>query len=106
REVAKQELESLEIRELRRRHGYGLPEIGPAPAVFSLNGVIANLALTEFTAMITGIRQPARHLTYKGMRGVVTNSRDEQKSDCFTCGYLRGKKEKDNIWRYLLPSDS
>lgn len=103
RELAKEELEAPEIRAARRKHGYGLGSETPAPAVFTLNGVLANLAVMEFLVMVTGIREPARRLTYKGMRGVVTNSTDRGREDCFTCKCLCGQREKANIWRYLLP---
>jgi molybdopterin/thiamine biosynthesis adenylyltransferase len=73
KEIAKQELESESVQELRRAHGYGLGEEIPAPAVVSLNGIIANLAITEFLFMITGIREPFRHIIYYGLRGKVAN---------------------------------
>lgn len=102
-ELAKQELEPVEIQTVRKKHGYGLGNELPSPAVFALNGVIASLAVTEFLLMATGIRQPFRMQRYKGMRGVVTVNTDERKRDCFTCGFLRGQRDKANIWRYLLP---
>ncbi len=102
RELAKQDLESPEVRDARRKHGYGLGSDLPAPSVFALNGVIANAAVVEFIAMTTGIRDPARRLTYKGMRGVMTASEDKGKPDCYTCANC-GQREKANIWRYLLP---
>ncbi len=106
RELATEELETPDVQALRRRHGYGLGSDIPAPAVISLNGIVANLAVTEFLVMTTGLREPARHLTYQGMRGVVTSRIDERDPACFTCGYVRGQKEKTNIWRYLLPNGS
>lgn len=101
-ELAKQELETPEVQAARRKHGYGLGGDLPAPAVFPLNGIIANLAVTEFLVMVTGIREPERFLTYKGMRGVVTSRADKRKADCYTCGCLCGQRDKANIWRYLL----
>jgi hypothetical protein len=102
-ELAKEELETPEIRAARRKHGYGLGSDVPAPAVFALNGSVVNPAVMEFLLMVTGIREPERHLTYKGMRAVMTNRTDGPKRDCFTCGCLCGQREKANIWRYLLP---
>lgn len=99
RERAKEDLESPEVRALRRRHGYGLGNDTPAPSVFALNGIIANHAVMEFIAMTTGLREPARRLTYKGDRGVVTSSDDRRKADCFTCATC-GQRETANIWRY------
>lgn len=100
RELAKQDLESPEVRTLRRKHGYGIGKDVPAPAVFALNGIIANLAAMELIAMVTGIRKPARKLTYKGDRGVVT-SNDSKAPDCFTCANC-SQREDANIWRYVL----
>jgi molybdopterin/thiamine biosynthesis adenylyltransferase len=104
-ERAKEDLETPEVRELRRKHNYGVGKDAPAPSVFALNGILANLAAMEFIAMVTGIRTPARHLTYKGMRSVVTSRDDQRKRDCFTCACVRGQREKANIWRYLLPNE-
>jgi hypothetical protein len=102
-ELAKEELEAPEVRAARRKHGYGIGSDVPAPSVFALNGVLSNAAVMEFLMMTTGIRNPARRLTYKGMRGVMTSSTDERKADCYTCGCVCGQGEKANIWRYLLP---
>lgn len=101
-EIAKSELESSAVREARHRHGYGLDSDQPAPAVIALNGVLANAAVIEFLVMETGIREPARRLTYKGMRPIMTNSIDKGKDNCWCCS-LNGTREEANIWRYLLP---
>lgn len=102
-DVARQELDSPEAAEVRQAHGYGLGERGESPAVVSLNGVIANLAITEFLAMTTGLREPYRHLVYYGLRGKVNVRDDRRRADCYTCGYLVGQRENANIFRYLLP---
>ena len=101
RELAKEDLESPEVRAARRKHGYGLGKEVPAPSVFALNGIMANLAVMEFIALSTGIREPARRLTYKGDRGAVFSSSDRGKPDCFTCSTC-GQREQANIWRYSL----
>jgi hypothetical protein len=101
RELAKEELETPEVRTARRQHGYGLGSEMPAPSVFALNGILSNAAVMEFIVMTTDIREPARRQTYKGMRGVMTSSDDKRKSDCYTCVNC-GQREKANIWRYLL----
>lgn len=102
RELAKEELETPEIRALRRKHGYGIGTDGPAPSVCALNGIVANLAVTEFMVMATGIRDPARRLTYKGMRGVVTASEDRGTPDCYTCKCICGQGDQAGLARYLL----
>ncbi len=101
---AKWELATAEEREISHRHGYGLGEDAPAPAVVTLNGVVANLAVTEFLALTTGIRPPHRHLTYYALRGKVNVRTDSRREDCFVCGYLAGMREQANIFRYTQPS--
>lgn len=105
-DIARQELESPEAKEVRHAHGYGLGEMEKSPAVVSLNGVIANLAVTEFMMLITKIREPNKYLNYYGERSlqggnVMTNRIPRSNEDCFTCHYLYGQKEKANIHRYV-----
>lgn len=99
-EIAKQELESRVVQQLRKQHGYGLGEQVAAPSVVSLNGIIANLAVNEFLMMVTNIREPKRHLVYYGIRGRVNSRDDSRRPDCFVCGYLRGTREQANLYRY------
>lgn len=91
RELAKADLESAEVSALRKKHGYGLGDDGPAPSVCSLNGIVANLAMTEFICLVTGLRPPARKLSYRGLRGVVVSSEDRGSADCYTCKCIRGQ---------------
>lgn len=101
-EVAKAELESEDVRALRMAHGYGLGPRVPAPSVVSLNGIIANLGVTELLAMITGLREPFRKRVYRGMRGIVLDNKDVRHTDCYNCGYLIGKQGAANIHRYAV----
>jgi molybdopterin/thiamine biosynthesis adenylyltransferase len=106
--AAKIELESPPEREFRKKHGYGLGTRVIAPAVISLNGIVANLAVTEFLMLLTSIRPVNRVVIYKGMRGVVTVSTDEKKNDCIICNSLVGKRESADLKRYArigLPKD-
>jgi molybdopterin-synthase adenylyltransferase len=105
-ERAKEDLETPEVRALRRKHNYGIGSDASTPSVFALNGILSNLAVMEFIAMVTGIREPVRHLTYKGDRGVVTSRDAKSKPDCFTCMCVRGQREQANIWRYLMANHS
>jgi molybdopterin/thiamine biosynthesis adenylyltransferase len=107
-EIAKIELESPPEKEFREKHGYGLGALAPAPAVISLNGIIANIAITEFLMLVTNMRPANRKVIYKGMRGVATVSKDQKKDTCMVCNYLVGKKDSANIKRYVrlgLPED-
>ena len=105
-EQAKQELEDKQIRQIRQRLGYGAGEHAPAPAVVSLNGVIANLALTEFMVMVTGLRAPNKYLHYPAERNeenrlVIKPRIFAPNPDCYICGYLAGKGDAANIYRYI-----
>ena len=59
---------------------------GRGAAVISLNGVVASLGLTELMVYITGLREPAITLTYKGERGIVRRRTDEPIGPCPYCG--------------------
>lgn len=74
---------------------------GVGPSVVSVNGVIASLAITEFTVGVTGIRAPRRHLTYHGHLGKITDSRDVPQADCYYCKVIRGSGEKADTTRYI-----
>jgi molybdopterin/thiamine biosynthesis adenylyltransferase len=107
-EVAKQELESKQEKMYRQALGYGLGNRIPNPAVISLNGIIAGLAVTEFLMLVTGLREPNRKVTYKGMRGVLKESIDQKRNDCVVCNSIAGKREQADIKRYIrmgLPKD-
>ncbi|MBU1726809.1 MAG: ThiF family adenylyltransferase [Candidatus Omnitrophica bacterium] len=107
-EVARQELESDREKIHRQVLGYGLGEKMPDPSVVSLNSIVAGLAVTEFLMLVTGLREPLRRVTYKGMRGVFRESTDKKKNNCFICNSLVGKREQAGIKRYArtgLPTD-
>lgn len=67
---------------------YGIPVEAldaTGPSVVSINGVVASLAVTEFVALVTGLRAPVRLLTYRAERGIVNTSRDAPKPGCYYC---------------------
>lgn len=100
--MAKEELETDNEKSFRKAHGYGLGATVPAPAVISLNTIIAGLAVTEFIMLLTGIRKPERMLTYKGMnRGIVVVSNDGKRPGCIVCDSMVGKGDKADLKKYL-----
>lgn len=101
-EEAKAVLEPASVKAAREAHGYGIGLDVETPGVVSLNGVISNLAVTEFMVMVTEIREPARKLSYRGMRGVVTASSDKGLESCYTCRVLKGARERADIFRYAI----
>ena len=88
----------------RRAEIYGIPleqlDRG-GPAVVSINGVIASLAVTEFMLNATGIRAPNRLLTYHGRTGKVTVSTDDPTPDCYYCKGLWGTGDRADVQRYI-----
>ncbi len=62
---------------------------GTGPAVISINGVVASLAVTEFIAWATGLRAPIPFLTYRGDLGTVTRRVDPPRPGCYYCEVLR-----------------
>jgi hypothetical protein len=57
----------------------------PGPSVVSVNGVVASLAVTELMVHLTGLREPARQLTYRGDLAILTKSVDPPEAGCFYC---------------------
>lgn len=64
------------------------------PSVVSVNGVVASLAVTEFLALVTGLREPVGRLTYYGHRGIVTAPEECDSSNCYYCSTLYGADER------------
>jgi molybdopterin/thiamine biosynthesis adenylyltransferase len=57
----------------------------PAPAVISLNGTIASLAITMFMAFVTGLPSRARYILYSATTSTLRSVRAEIKQDCYIC---------------------
>ena len=60
------------------------------PAVVSVNGVVASLAVTEFMVWRTGLREPVGHLNYRGDLGTVGRRADPEREYCHYCMELWG----------------
>lgn len=60
------------------------------PSVVSVNGVVASLAVTEFLALVTGLREPIGRLNYHGHRGIVTAPEEVDSSNCYYCSTIFG----------------
>lgn len=63
---------------------------GTGPMVVSVNGVVASLAVTEFIAFTTGLRQPWPQLIYRGESAVVRRVLDEPQPGCYFCNGIWG----------------
>jgi hypothetical protein len=74
---------------------------GGGPAVVSINGVLASLAITEFLVWATGLREPNRLLSYRGAAGKVMLSVNAPSLDCIHCRGVFGRRESANVERYI-----
>jgi molybdopterin/thiamine biosynthesis adenylyltransferase len=63
------------------------------PSVVSINGVVASLAVTEFFAWVTGLREPQGYLNYRGDHGTVGARADPPRSYCHYCMSLWGSEQ-------------
>ena len=101
------ELESPEEREFRQRRGYVGGVDVPAPAVISLNGAVASMAVTEFLALVAGFRAPG-HYTYYDMLDRRASPRLVRPAPgCVACA-LEGAGDEAGLERYGrrgLPTD-
>ncbi len=80
-------------------HRAVLGEAGPS--VVSINGVVASLAVTEFMVAVTGLREPVRHLEYRGHLGTVSKRTDDPSAHCYLCNGIRGIGDGAGIERYF-----
>ncbi len=99
---------SLELQDLSKKEDiknlYGmnqrdLEDLGPS--VVSVNGAVASLGVTEFMAVVTGLKPGIRLLNYYGDQGVLRINKDLGDENCFFCKGIRGLKDKANLERYI-----
>jgi molybdopterin/thiamine biosynthesis adenylyltransferase len=91
-----------------RQMGYIRGEDEPSPAVVSINGVVASLAVTEFLNVVTGLRPPQPFVAYD-MLGTGRRIKAQwvvpqtmgRVEDCFECG-LTGVGDAVNLGRYVV----
>ena len=106
-EVAAEELESEQERVFRIRNGYVSGEVITEPAVMSLNGTVASLAVTEFLALVTGFRASGHYCYYDMLAQRVGPRIVRMNQKCVACA-TEGLGESANIERYSkigLPRD-
>jgi len=72
---------------------------GSGPAVVSLNGVLASVAVTEFLVEVTGIRSAHRFLEYRG--GRLFGDSSGPNFACYYCKEVRGKRKDANLERWI-----
>jgi hypothetical protein len=69
----------------------------PQPAVISLNGTVASLAVTMFLAAAAGLPSLVRHQVYLGDRGLVRAVEATSDPFCIVCS-LRGALGRGDLW--------
>jgi molybdopterin/thiamine biosynthesis adenylyltransferase len=88
----------------RRADPYIQGEREPAPAVISLNGTVASLAMTMLLATITGIPVGARHVLYNAMASNMRAVRAHSKTDCYICSRA-GSLARGDSWPLFARAD-
>ena len=72
----------------------------PQPAVVSINGVVASLAVTMFLSIAVGIPSPGRHLLYLVGQSTVRRVGNERSRDCVVCS-ARGAYARADDWQMI-----
>jgi len=89
-ELAREQMSPEQRAERDRLYGLNPDEVGDSgPSVVTINGVVASLACTEALMFLTGLREPARQLTYLGHNSVVRKNSTEGRVDCLYCHQWR-----------------
>lgn len=57
----------------------------PAPAVMSLNGTVASLAITMMLSVVAGIPGKARHILYNALQSTMRSVRAKPRQGCYIC---------------------
>lgn len=82
----------------RARDPYIVGAHEPQPAVISINGTVASLAVTMLLAATCGFPLASRHQIYMADKGVVRNVVADKSSECFVCSTM-GAYAKGDRWR-------
>lgn len=85
-------------------YGVPRPDLGASgPAVVSLNGILASLAVTEFMVEQVGLRRAERYIEYRGKGGLfgARADRSAPTPDCYYCTTLRGQGDAADVHRYV-----
>jgi molybdopterin/thiamine biosynthesis adenylyltransferase len=105
--IAAEELESQEEQRFRKEYGYVVGAHVSEPAVISLNGTVASLAVTEFLALATGFRRAQHYVFYDMIEQRVVSRAVKRDEKCPACG-VAGLGDRAGVSRYArvgLPDD-
>ena len=69
----------------------------PAPAVISINGTVASLAITMFMAYVTGIPSSARYILYNAIDSTLRSVSSTSVTNCYICSRTGTLARGDSI---------
>ncbi len=76
----------------------------PAPAVMSLNGIVASLGVSMMLAVITGFPMSGRHLLYDGLRPGLRSVEVRPDPSCYICS-RSGAFARGTSWPLFARND-
>jgi hypothetical protein len=88
----------------RRADPYIQGAAEPAPAVMSLNGTVASMAVTMVLSAVAGIPAKARHIIYNALTPSLRSARGDPKTDCYVCS-RSGAFARGDAWPLLARQD-
>lgn len=95
-ELTREQMTDEERAQRDRNYGLTPEETGDSgPSVVTINGVVASLACTEALMLVTGLRPPARQLTYRAQESVVRKNSTTGDQQCLYCTQWRNMREID-----------
>jgi len=92
-------LASPEDLEDRKKRGYVSGADIPSPSVVSLNGIISSVAVTEFMALVTGLRPAQVYTSYNMLQQCMVTRLVKTDPECVGCS-IKGIGDGSNISRY------
>jgi molybdopterin/thiamine biosynthesis adenylyltransferase len=81
----------------RQADPYFIGQSQPAPAVVSINGTVASLAVTMFLGAVTNIPANARYQVYNAITGNIRSVESISDPSCIVCS-RRGALGQGNSW--------
>lgn len=97
-------LASHEEQIFREERGYVSGAHVPSPSIISLDGIIASIAVTEFIALITGIREAIQYSSYDLLKQQLNKRIVKKNANCIHCN-LAGSGDNSDIARYAIQSN-
>jgi len=76
----------------------------PSPSIVSLDGIIASIAVTEFIALITGIREAVQYSSYDLLKQQLNKRIVKKNVKCIHCN-LSGVGDESNLTRYTIQNE-